>query len=231
MAFNPSSYFAGVGTVVLAMGLGFSGGLVVTGSNHKFDPPNRVERVASAAPLRSAPSAQASVPLGAPSAPDPEPNPPSSPQGAGTQPSPPPEPVRAAVQPTQNQPAQATGEQHAATNDQPQQAQQPSVQQSTVKPQDDVAKRAAERKQTQHRRWAERRRQRQPDNVDGAVVEVRRQHQPDDADGAVVEVRRQRQPDNADGAVAEVRKIDQPGEGREVHGDLFEMPRLGFFGQ
>jgi anti-sigma28 factor (negative regulator of flagellin synthesis) len=212
MAFNPSSFFAGVGTVVLAMGLGFGGGLVLTGSDHKFDPPNRVERVASAPPLRSAPSAQASVPLGAPSASDPEPTTSSSQQGAATQPSPPPEPVRAEAQPTP-----AANEQHAATNDQPkqqrqqtqpQQAQQPSAQQSsalqpTAKPhdQDADAKKVAERKQAQRRRWADR--------------------------------RRQLQPDDADGAVAEVKRIDQPDEGREVvqQRDLFEMPRFGFFGQ
>lgn len=195
MAFNPASYFAGVGTVVLAMGLGFSGGLVMTGSDHKFDPPNRVERVASSPPLRSAPSPQASVPLGAPSAPDPEPTASSSAQqGAATQPSLPPEPVRAAAQPT--------SEQHTATNDQPQQVQQPSAQPTVAKPrdQDADAKRVAERKQAQRRRWVERRRQNPPDNVDGAV--------------------------------AEVRKIDPPDEGREVvQRDLFEMPRLGFFGQ
>src|SRR5947208_1436786 len=66
MSFNPVSYFAGIGTVFVAIAVGFGGGLLMTNSVHNPDPPNRVERVASSAPLVSPttptpPNAQAST--------------------------------------------------------------------------------------------------------------------------------------------------------------------------
>ena len=51
MTFNPTSFFAGIGTVFVAIGVGFGGGLVMTNSVHKAEPPNRVERVAASTPL------------------------------------------------------------------------------------------------------------------------------------------------------------------------------------
>jgi hypothetical protein len=54
MAFNNSSYFAGVGTVVAAISLGFAGGAMITTS--AVQPPNRLERVTSTATPPSAPS-------------------------------------------------------------------------------------------------------------------------------------------------------------------------------
>ncbi len=48
MAFNMTSFFAGVGTVVAAVTLGFAGGAMITTST-QVDPPNRLERVAGTA--------------------------------------------------------------------------------------------------------------------------------------------------------------------------------------
>lgn len=58
MAFSSSSYFAGIGTVVVAISIGFAGGAMITTS--AVQPPNRLERVtSSAAPPSSAPSGAA----------------------------------------------------------------------------------------------------------------------------------------------------------------------------
>jgi hypothetical protein len=49
MAFNNSSYFAGIGTVVAAVTLGFAVGAMITSGG--VQPPNRLERVAASAVL------------------------------------------------------------------------------------------------------------------------------------------------------------------------------------
>jgi hypothetical protein len=54
MAFSNSSYFAGIGTVVAAISLGFAGGAMIT--TNAVQPPNRLERVISTATPPSAPS-------------------------------------------------------------------------------------------------------------------------------------------------------------------------------
>jgi hypothetical protein len=59
MAFSSSSYFAGIGTVVAAISIGFAGGAMITTS--AVQPPNRLERVtASATPPSSASSSPVS---------------------------------------------------------------------------------------------------------------------------------------------------------------------------
>jgi hypothetical protein len=78
MAFSGSSYFAGIGTTFVAVAIGFAGGALVTTS--AVQPPNRLERVTSSAPLPApAPSstkteqpnvaAQGSAPSEAPATP------------------------------------------------------------------------------------------------------------------------------------------------------------------
>jgi hypothetical protein len=58
MAFSSSSYFAGVATAFVAVGVGFAGGALVTTS--AVQPPNRLDRVASSTPLpQSTPSSSA----------------------------------------------------------------------------------------------------------------------------------------------------------------------------
>jgi hypothetical protein len=49
MAFSPSSFFAGVGTVFAAITIGFAGGAMLAPSPKSE--PNRVERVAANAPV------------------------------------------------------------------------------------------------------------------------------------------------------------------------------------
>jgi hypothetical protein len=57
MAFSSSSYFAGVATAFVAVGVGFAGGALVTTS--AVQPPNRLERVGASTPLPNAPSSSA----------------------------------------------------------------------------------------------------------------------------------------------------------------------------
>src|SRR3954447_15718158 len=68
MTFNPVSYFAGIGTVFVAVAVGFGGGLLITSSDHKADPPNRLERIAASAPLASTTVAVAPASAPSPSA-------------------------------------------------------------------------------------------------------------------------------------------------------------------
>jgi hypothetical protein len=232
MPFNTVSYFAGVGTVVVAVGVGFGGALVMTGSGDKYEPPNRVERVAGSPPLHAAPAPQRSIPLGTTTASDTEstaavsapPNT-SPPQPNTSPPQPPPDPQRAAAEP-----GQTTGEGHA---DAPRQVQQSAAkppdqdaearkqdaeskrQDADARRQDADARKVVERKQAERRRWSWRRQQQQ-------------QHRQDDLDNAVTEVRRIDRPDQGRD------RTDRPDAGRDVvvgQHDLFEMPRMSFFGQ
>ena len=47
MAFNRTSYMAGVGSVFMVLSTGFAGGYFMANPTHN-DPPNRLQRVASA---------------------------------------------------------------------------------------------------------------------------------------------------------------------------------------
>lgn len=64
MSFSPVSFFAGVGTVFVAISVGFGGGFMMTNATQKPETPNRVERVTSAAggvPLSTQPLVQNSI--------------------------------------------------------------------------------------------------------------------------------------------------------------------------
>jgi hypothetical protein len=50
MKLNAASYFAGVGTVVAALAVGFGGALLITGSGPKTESQNRLQQVMSHAP-------------------------------------------------------------------------------------------------------------------------------------------------------------------------------------
>lgn len=218
MTFNPVSYFAGIGTVFAAIAVGFGGGLLMTHSVHDSAPPNRVERVTAAAPL-SPPPAVAQAPkmevqpsvapvVAATAAPAPVTTIPTaaseavqspSPSQASTSPSPtlPQQPAADVMRPANQLPA---ANQQAAANDQ-----HPVIRETGAKPQDqDIeAKRIAERKQAERRKWAERKRRQQ--DLEGATVEVRRIERDDGAQ--------------------EVVQKDAVGMPR------IEIPRLGLFGE
>jgi hypothetical protein len=234
MAFNPVSYVAGIGTVGVALVVGFGGGLLLTNSAYKPEPPNRLERVAASAPLASASPTQAAIApdVTAAPAPEPEPRPAASPQ----QVTPPQPPTAKAAQAANQQPAvandpppsprpptakaaQAANQQPAVANDPP-----PSVSESMAKPQDQEndTRRIAERKQAAHRKWAERKRRQQ--ELEAATVEVRRGDRDDDSR----EVRRGDRDDDS----REVRRGDRDDDSREVEQrDVVEMPRSLFFGR
>jgi hypothetical protein len=61
MAFNTTSFFAGVGTVFAAITLGFAGGAMIT-TSPKVEP-NRLERVAASAPVIAARTEAPATPL------------------------------------------------------------------------------------------------------------------------------------------------------------------------
>jgi hypothetical protein len=223
MTFNPVSYFAGIGTVYAAITVGFGGGLLMTHSVHDTAPPNRVERVTAAARLSPPSVAQTPKPDAQPSvtpvvaaAAAPAPGP-SAPVTAATTPTSEagssPSPTQASTSPPQAVPQLPAADVVRAASQQPatsMQAAVPNDQQSVVretnaKPQDqDIeAKRIAERKQVERRKWAERKRRQQ--DLETATVEVRKI-------------------ERSDGAQEVVQKdtIEIP---------RIEMPRLGFFGE
>jgi hypothetical protein len=224
MAFNPVSFFAGIGTVAAAIAVGFGGGLFMTNTVHKSEAPNRLERVASSAPLATpaAPQAPAS-PIQASIAPDatPAPAPAAEPRSsASPQQVTPPQPP----QPPPVQTTQAANQQPAVATDPP-----PPLARESAKPQDqdNDARKIADRRHTERRKWAERKRRQQ--ELEGATVETRKI---DRDDGSREVVRRD------DGSREVVRRDDS---GREVvrrdivdQRDIIETPRsglLGFFGQ
>lgn len=63
MPFSLSSYFVGVGTVSVAIAVGFGGGLLLGSTDHKPEPPNRLERVTASAPANSVAVAAPQTPL------------------------------------------------------------------------------------------------------------------------------------------------------------------------
>jgi hypothetical protein len=263
MTFNPVSYFAGIGTVFVAVAVGFGGGLLITKSDPKVDPPNRLERAAASAPLvpttvaaapastspksgpqqlttaAGAPVSDASPPVSvtpvvaksseikssetkSPETKSPETKSPET-KASEIKPAEPKPPATAAsasaapqqVSPQRPQPAETT-----RTENQPASGDQPaSPREAFARSQDQDA---------DVRRRSERSERRQADR------ERRKWRWVD---------RKQRQQQDLDGAAEEVRNIDRTGGRREDRGqevvvqkdegqrDIFEMPRLGFFGQ
>jgi hypothetical protein len=209
MAFNPFSYFAGIGTVFVAVAVGFGGGLLMTNSpSHRADPPNRLERLASSAPLASPSQAQT------PAAPAPaEPGPPtpaptasvaSAPRAVDLSPPASPEQASAVAQPATAPAADAApaasqksaAAKTVAANDPPASVRDTAARQPDPEAE---ARKVAERRQAERHKWAERKRKQQ--ELEAATVEVRRVGRDDDTTQDAVQ--------------------------REV----IEAPRLGFFGQ
>jgi hypothetical protein len=229
MTFNPVSYAAGVGTVFVAVAIGFGGGLLITRSDHRVDPPNRLERVTASAPPATAavaPASSPAQPAPAVAAPAAEANAsvavaPVAAKAAEAAPPAPATQVTAAtpqVTPQQSQATETTRTQNQPVRNQPASTDQPSsTREAFAKAQDqDVDMRR--RSERSERRQAER--------------ERRKWKWMD----------RKRRQQDLDGAAEEVRNIDRPEERREVFGreivqkeagqrDIFDMPKLGFFGQ
>lgn len=203
MAFNTKSYLAGVGTVVVALTIGFSSGFFFAAPTQN-EPPNRLQRVASSAPLASQAAAPATPGQG-----------PESPRqdvaaaGSASAASSPPVAVAASAPAASVSPAPS---QQAAS---PEPA--PMVAQKTSEPNQEriaqinadkaaekvraaEASRAAERKRIETRKLADRQ---------------RKQREVQEAAAAVKRMMRDRD-------VQQVADTDGPG---------FDTPRFGFFGQ
>jgi hypothetical protein len=188
MAFSSSSYFAGVGTVVAAISLGFAGGAMLTTS--AVQPPNRLERVTSSAPLPpSAPSSPASEQSGGTAPPAPPQQPPQTVAAAPSAPAADSQPVQ---QPQPPAPARIDVKTDAATN-----AQQPLPASPSVAKIEDAApakneranarpaevnreasrsaepNREASRKKAEERKFTERRRRQDLQDLDEATNVVR----------------------------------------------------------
>jgi hypothetical protein len=239
MAFNPVSFFAGIGTVFVAIAVGFGGGLLLT-SSVKTEPPNRLERVAGSMPLPTPSAPQASSPavqtptVQTPTvsvvtpAPASTPAPvseanasvPSQQAAAPSQPAAAPQPPAAETpKPPAAETTQAANQQSAVANDPP-----ASVRESAAKPQDEDndARRIAEKKRAEHRKWAERKRRQQ--ELETATDEVRKIDRNDRNSND----RRYSDDRNDDSPVIVRRDDDSP---VIVRRDIVETPRLGFFGQ
>jgi hypothetical protein len=183
MSFNPTSFFAGIGTVAVAIALGFGGGLLLTNAAYKPGAPNRLERVASNTPLPSPSAPQASAPAVQASAPAPQASAPAtqaasvSTAAAVSEPTAPPAAPQQAVpqQPPSAATPPAAKEQPAAATEQPS-----LLREATAKPQDeDSDARRIARKKAEHRRWAERKRKQE---LEAATTEVRGVDRDDDQD-------------------------------------------------
>lgn len=247
MAFSGPSYFAGVGTVVAAIGIGFACGAMIM--NDVVQPPNRLERVngvtAPPKPDATSPSVTSSGPEQAgtakPAAQDAPPSPviaaaPSAP-AANSQPAPSRQPAAPAAAKTdaatnvQEPPAPAPTTENSAlvpvvkSNDQaPAKSERTTVGRAPDPTRDASRKRADERRSSDDRKYSERRRrqdQRQLDEATNVVRQMPRGNAPDEF----------------------VEQDDAPrfGGGRPRRFELFEdddsprviqqpPPRFGFFG-
>jgi len=183
MSFNTSSYFAGVGTVFVAVTLGFAGGYAISNSTQKQEPPNRLERVAANAPVPSPSSAEAAVPVAKPdksavplpvATAEPAPSQAAPPQAAPPQTAPSPPIAAQQPPPAQEQAAQPP----AAAAAPPVVARDDAAELAKIREAD---LKAAERKRAQRRKWAERQRHQQ--DLDAATAQVR---QIDRGDGELV---------------------------------------------
>ena len=223
MTFNPVSYFAGMGTVFVAVAVGFGGGLLVTSSDHKVDPPNRLERIAASAP-------PATPPIAAPAAAPAQPNAPAA-QAEVNPPSAVTPVVAKAAEPTPPVPATTAGQQVAPPQSPP--AETPRAQNETSRAQNQQGA-SGDQPASVREAFAK---SRDPD------VDVRRRSDRAERRQAERERRkwkwmdRKRRQQDLDGAAEEVRHIDQSDGDREVvqrevgQKDIIELPRLNFFGQ
>jgi hypothetical protein len=210
MSFNPISYFAGIGTVAVAIGVGFGGGIMLSSSAYKPEPPNRLERVASNTPLPSPSAPQASAPAvpQASAPPAPQASAPAAQAASVSAPAAAPEPTAppAAPQQTVSQQPPSTATPPAATEQPAAATGQPSlVREAMAKPQDeDSDARRIARKKAEHRKWAERKRKQE---LEAATTEVRRVDRDDT-------------------------RIDRDDTREVVQPEIVETPRLlGFFGE
>jgi len=242
MTFNPVSYFAGIGTVFVAVAVGFGGGLLITRSDHKVDTPNRLERVTASAPPVTPPVAPppavAPAPVvnasAAPAAPEMAPATPvvakAADKAAEQIPPAPPTQVTATGQqaaPPQAQPAEATRVQspQPASNEQPVSARDAFArshdQDADMRRRGDRAERRQAERERRKWKWIDRKRRQQ--DLDGAAEEVRHI---DRSDGdRVVVLRESGQKEDLRGEAGQ-RDVREAGQK-----DVIEMPRLNFFGQ
>jgi hypothetical protein len=178
MAFNTTSYLAGVGSVVVILSTGFAGGYMLAIPTHQ-DPPNRLQRLAAEG-QDSKPAAQATPAtkpeVVAAAAPASTPAP-ATPQPAIAEPSPPPASISAAAKPAE--PARSTSPQVSAEKASAQKASPEKASAEKASAEKSIAEnarvaeaRAAERKRADARKFAER--QRKQRELEVATVAVRR---------------------------------------------------------
>jgi type IV secretory pathway VirB10-like protein len=168
MAFNTTSYLAGVGSVVVILSTGFAGGYMLANPTHQ-DPPNRLQRLAAEG-QDSKPAAQATPAtkpeIVATAAPASTPAP-ATPQPAVAEPPPQPASISAAAKPPE--PARSASPQASAEKPSAEtaSAEKPGAEKARI-----AGARAAERKRADARKFAER--QRKQRELEVATVAVRR---------------------------------------------------------
>jgi type IV secretory pathway VirB10-like protein len=158
MAFNTTSYLAGVGSVVVILSTGFAGGYLLAYPTHP-DPPNRLQRLAlegqDTRPVATPATKPEIVAAAAPAAPTSAPAP-ATPQPAVTEP--PAQPASVPIAAKAPEPVRSS-------------AAQVNVERSGAEKARIAEARAAERKRAEARRFAER--QRKQRELEVATVAVR----------------------------------------------------------
>jgi hypothetical protein len=170
MSFSTSSYLAGVGSVVVAVAVGFSGGFFMA-KPPEYVEPNRLQRVTSSASI-SNPAPPTTPVVAAPSAADPKPVT-TEVNVAVQQPTAPPHPIEAIpvvakASGAEQAPALAKAAEPVRADVTSNRDAQPAASAESLRA---AEAKAAERKRSDARKLAERRKQRE---IEQAVIAVRR---------------------------------------------------------